>query len=70
MAVDPRSRSAYRQIRVVLTLGALALYGSGVPAQPPPPPPLSFGIMDLGDVGGATAAAHGVDEFAGTIVGR
>ncbi|MGH9309706.1 MAG: hypothetical protein ACRD1U_10055 [Vicinamibacterales bacterium] len=70
MTVDLRSRSACRQIRVVLTLGALALYSSGVPTQAPPPPPLSFGVMDLGDLGGATAAAHGVDEFAGTIVGR
>lgn len=70
MAIDPRSPAANRRFRVVLTLAALGLYSSGVPTQAPSPPPLSFGIMDLGDLGGATTAGYGVNEFAGTMVGR
>jgi probable HAF family extracellular repeat protein len=68
MAVESGSASSSRRIRILLVVGALALCSSEVPTQSPPA--LTFGVMDLGTLGGAASAGLGVDEFAGTIVGR
>jgi probable HAF family extracellular repeat protein len=67
MVSRARPSSPRTGVRLLLIAVAIAVSSDAVPTQSTFPS--SYGIMDLGTAGGATATAHAVDEFGYAIVG-
>ena len=66
--VSRSGRSIPVSVRFILVAVAIAAFTDHVPTQSPPP--ASYGVLDLGTLGGPASAVHGVDEFAYMIVGE